>query len=197
MDAFTRQQQAALQFTHEEEQMNMDAGLAPRRRRTRAEQEEDDLRRAIEESRLLAEAQNQNQEQGGTSRGTTDSPIEVDGDDDEDDDDYVVPTPPRHQFGQRSFEENRVYDDDDAELQAALKASLETVPEGFRLPSTPPRATVSLAGSMNPGPNPTSTSSTSSSSSSVSMIVVWVTPCSPGTYPGAFNERTPNIGFAT
>lgn len=38
------------------------------------------------------------------------------------------------------YPNHRVYDDDDAELQAALKASLENVPEGFRIPSTPPPA---------------------------------------------------------
>ncbi|KAF8313131.1 Josephin-domain-containing protein [Clavulina sp. PMI_390] len=34
---------------------------------------------------------------------------------------------------------NRVFDDEDAELQAALKASLEGLPEGFVIPPTPPR----------------------------------------------------------
>ncbi|TFY76350.1 hypothetical protein EWM64_g7663 [Hericium alpestre] len=34
----------------------------------------------------------------------------------------------------------RVYDDDDAELQAALRASLETMPPEFRIPDTPPPA---------------------------------------------------------
>jgi len=33
---------------------------------------------------------------------------------------------------------HRVYDDDDAELQAALRASLESMPEGFQMPETPP-----------------------------------------------------------
>ncbi|KZT10685.1 Josephin-domain-containing protein [Laetiporus sulphureus 93-53] len=36
------------------------------------------------------------------------------------------------------YDEPRVYDDEDAELQAALKASLESVPEGFTMPETPP-----------------------------------------------------------
>ena len=31
-----------------------------------------------------------------------------------------------------------MYDDEDAELQAALRASLETIPAGFRVPSPPP-----------------------------------------------------------
>lgn len=143
-----------MQFTHAEEQARIDAGFAPRRRQTRQEQEDEELMKAIEESRALHEARN-------LGAGTNEEPIDVDGDD-EDDEDYVIPPPPRQQQPQRSFEEHRVYDDDDAELQAALKASLETVPDGFRLPSTPPRAPVSL-----PGPgfisNPASTASSSDS----------------------------------
>lgn len=161
MEAFTRQQQAAMQFTHEEEEARIHAGFAPRRRQTRQEQEDEELRRAIEESRALAE-------QTGSGAGTSGEPIVVD--EDEDDEDYVIPTPPRQQQQQqqgRSFEEHRVYDDDDAELQAALKASLETVPEGFRVPSTPPRQPpVTLPGSLNPASSATSSSSASSSSSS-------------------------------
>ena len=38
-----------------------------------------------------------------------------------------------------TYDAQRVYDDEDAELQAALRASLETAPEGFRMPDTPPR----------------------------------------------------------
>ncbi|KAI0063519.1 Josephin-domain-containing protein [Artomyces pyxidatus] len=41
----------------------------------------------------------------------------------------------------------RVYDDDDAELQAALRASLETVPPGFTLPDTPEHVTRHLPSS--------------------------------------------------
>lgn len=35
---------------------------------------------------------------------------------------------------------DRVYDDEDSELQAALRASLEGLPEGFVVPSTPPKS---------------------------------------------------------
>lgn len=56
--------------------------------------------------------------------------IIVDDGDEEDDGDYR-PTPLTEQV-------HRVYDDDDADLQAALKASLETAPSGFRLPASPP-----------------------------------------------------------
>ncbi|KAH7914112.1 Josephin-domain-containing protein [Hygrophoropsis aurantiaca] len=56
---------------------------------------------------------------------------------------------------------DRVYDDDDAELQAALKASLESVPHGFVLPPSPlpqpPKRFVNppipLPGSSSSGPN--------------------------------------------
>ncbi|KIJ49494.1 hypothetical protein M422DRAFT_27859 [Sphaerobolus stellatus SS14] len=41
--------------------------------------------------------------------------------------------------------DDRVYDDEDAELQAALRASLEALPEGFTMPITPPRETASLS----------------------------------------------------
>ncbi|KIK27673.1 hypothetical protein PISMIDRAFT_630111 [Pisolithus microcarpus 441] len=66
-------------------------------------------------------------------------------DGDEDDDDYH-PTPPAGQV-------HRVYDDDDADLQAALKASLENVPLGFSLPASPaPRPTQRFT---SPPPAPT------------------------------------------
>jgi ataxin-3 len=40
---------------------------------------------------------------------------------------------------------SRVIDDEDAELQAALKASLEELPEGFVPPTTPPRQPVHVS----------------------------------------------------
>ncbi|KAF8210296.1 Josephin-domain-containing protein [Mycena galopus ATCC 62051] len=69
--------------------------------RARDSEEEEMIRRAIEESEASARLEGH-----GT---TSDSSL-----------------PPRLE---------RVYDDDDAELQAALKASLEHVPEGWTLPS--------------------------------------------------------------
>jgi Ataxin-3 len=48
---------------------------------------------------------------------------------------------PHHGFSHQS----RVYDDDDEQLQAALKASLESMPEGFVVPPTPPRPNVPLS----------------------------------------------------
>ncbi|CAL1707206.1 unnamed protein product [Somion occarium] len=124
MEAFTRQQQHAMRETYEEEQARIDAGL-PARRRTRQEEEDEELRRAIEESRALHAAQSKTVDDEG---------------EDMDDGDYV-PSPrrtPPAPAAAATYQTHRVYDDDDAELQAALKASLETVPEGFRIPSTPP-----------------------------------------------------------
>ena len=45
---------------------------------------------------------------------------------------------PRQPARAPTWQQHRVYDDEDEELQAALRASLETVPEGFRMPSPPP-----------------------------------------------------------
>ena len=60
------------------------------------------------------------------------------------DDDEAFATPPSHGTPTSSnppgfHEEHRVYDDDDEAFQAALRASLEDVPPGFRIPSPPPR----------------------------------------------------------
>ncbi|PSS38053.1 hypothetical protein PHLCEN_2v138 [Hermanssonia centrifuga] len=127
MDQVRRQQEAALQNSYQEEIARMEAGV-PTRRNTRQAEEDAELQRAIEASRALHEAQ------GSRSR--------VNDEDDEsaDDSDYVpspqhITPPPSTAI----YDSHRVYDDDDAELQAALKASLEDMPEGFRVPSTPPR----------------------------------------------------------
>lgn len=93
------------------------AGIEERRqRRLRQEEEEQtELRRAIEESEEL----------------TKKNQLSRDGDHGEDyvmgDGELHAPGPSSHIFGG-----NRVYDDDDAELQAALKASLESVPPGWQ-----------------------------------------------------------------
>jgi ataxin-3 len=58
-----------------------------------------------------------------------------------DDDEMGRQTVPARGFG------DRVYDDEDSELQAALKASLEMLPDDFIIPVTPPRPSIPLAAS--------------------------------------------------
>ncbi|KAL0955934.1 hypothetical protein HGRIS_002122 [Hohenbuehelia grisea] len=83
--------------------------------RNQQDDDEDEmLRRAIEESEAMARAE---------GHGPTD---------DGDDNDPAQPTVP-HSFPSSS--QHRVYDDDDAELQAALKASLENMPDGWTPPA--------------------------------------------------------------
>jgi ataxin-3 len=80
-----------------------------REQRQREEQEEaEDMRRAIEKSKALAQ-------------------LEVDEDIEIDDENHDMDA--ESSYTHKSFVHgNRVYDDDDAELQAALKASLEHMP---------------------------------------------------------------------
>jgi ataxin-3 len=138
-------------------------GPAARTRARRGEEEEDEmLRRAIEESQLLA---GEGSQASSTVITNPHAPLVIDDDDDEDNDaDFVdaemdvdsesegyrlpvrppahpVPPLPNAGLGSMqplSYPNHRVYDDDDAELQAALKASLENVPEGFMIPDIPP-----------------------------------------------------------
>ncbi|KAI0682487.1 Josephin-domain-containing protein [Cytidiella melzeri] len=118
-----REQEAALQESMQAEIAALESGQQTRRRRDpRRQAEEDELQRAIEESRALHETQ-------GTS----------DGDEGKDDDEeYRQPLAPFRG-------DERVYDDDDAALQAALQASLADVPEGLTVPCPPPRATAALS----------------------------------------------------
>ncbi|KAI0630092.1 Josephin-domain-containing protein [Trametes polyzona] len=116
MERMQRTQEMALQEQYEEEVARFQATTG--RARTGPSADEDDhdelFRRAIAESEAMA-AQSQ--------------PIVIDDDDEQ-------PAPPRQSAP--AWHQHRVYDDEDAELQAALRASLETVPEGFRVPSPPP-----------------------------------------------------------
>ena len=93
------------------------AALQARRgQRQREEQEEAEaMRRAIEKSKALAQR----------------SQLKVDEDIEIDDESHDMDAESSHTH--KSFQGDRVYDDDDAELQAALKASLEHMP-----PSHPP-----------------------------------------------------------
>ncbi|KAG6333336.1 hypothetical protein ID866_5753 [Astraeus odoratus] len=119
MERMRREQEMALREQYEEE---VAAFGSARQRRQQGTMEEDDeeehIRRAIEASLRNA-----------PRTGEPEVNI-VEGSDDEDDDDDYQPTPPAEPT-------HRVYDDDDAALQAALRASLETVPPGFILPPSP------------------------------------------------------------
>ncbi|KAL4073894.1 Josephin-domain-containing protein [Scleroderma citrinum] len=114
MERMRREQEMALQERYEEEVERLDAPRQPGRHGTSEEvvDEDEHFRRAIEAS--LAGRPEQ----------------EYDDDVDSDSDDDYQPTPPVEPM-------HRVYDDDDAALQAALAASLETVPHGFTLPDGP------------------------------------------------------------
>lgn len=111
---FQREQEAALRETYGAPDAEAEARAA--RRRQEEEDEEEMLRRAIAESEAMhREAQAR---QGEDVEMHAEPP--------------VVPPHPS------AFDAHRVYDDEDAELQAALRASLETAPEGFKMPDTPP-----------------------------------------------------------
>ena len=108
LERIREQQEFAAREMWSEEELGPEeqAALAQRRaaRQRQEEEEEEELRRAIEESEALAKQQGHGQ--GGS--------MDVD-------QGSVAVNPPQAQFGTGT----RVYDDDDAELQAALKASLE------------------------------------------------------------------------
>ncbi|KAF5385834.1 hypothetical protein D9615_002249 [Tricholomella constricta] len=100
-------------------------------RRREEEEEADQLRRAIEESEALARIE---------------GPVPRDNDEQLDDTGMNIvqraPDVPPGLFtpGGHAID-HRVYDDDDAELQAALKASLEQVPQGWEFPELQPQRT--------------------------------------------------------
>ncbi|KAF8844289.1 Josephin-domain-containing protein [Paxillus ammoniavirescens] len=117
MERMRREQEMALREQYEEEIARFDQApgrsSARQRQGARVGEGDEDFRRAMERSIPQHRA-------GGDN-------IEVDESDDED---YVPVAGPAHTV-------DRVYDDDDAEFQAALKASLETVPAGFTVPPSP------------------------------------------------------------
>jgi len=120
MERMRREQEMAFQDTFE------DVDMEDVVRRSRETQEEEEmLKRAIEESEKLAKEVKERQRQksqdhpphtGGSSSA---SPSRA-------------PSSP--------MDEDRVYDDEDTELQAALRASLRDVPEGYQPPPSPPPA---------------------------------------------------------
>lgn len=135
LERMRREQEAALHEQYEDE-MAAFADPARMARRREEEEEAEMLRRAIAESEAEA------RERERAAAGPQDR---VDAHDEDMDIDQA-------DASQRAWLTggHRVYDDDDAQLQAALRASLETVPVGFRIPDTPPPPSIPLA--------PTSTS---------------------------------------
>ena len=87
-------------------------------------EEEEAIRRAIEESRT-----------DGSSTGIDRESMDVVNNDAEWRPGQLQHMPP----SLPTASGDRVYDDEDSQLQAALKASLEGLPEGFVVPPTPPR----------------------------------------------------------
>lgn len=148
MERMRREQEMALREQYEAEVAAAPAGSTGSRRRAPRQEEDDEdemLRRAIAESEALARENAENDDEA------------IDEDDSDDDDEYVSPlgspplapipvrTPlPDTTAPQPAYMSHRVYDDDDAELQAALKASLEHMPEGFVIPEVPPMPSLPL-----------------------------------------------------
>ncbi|KAH9935644.1 Josephin-domain-containing protein [Fomitopsis serialis] len=129
---FQREQEAALRESYGDEET--EARAAQRRREQ--EEEEEMIRRAIAESEEMHRARARQGQEDVEMRGPEDEPP------------VVPPHPSTMPIG------HRVYDDEDAELQAALRASLEGVPEGFRMPDTPPTTARPLQSATTSAPAP-------------------------------------------
>ena len=114
MERMRREQEMAFRDTFDD----VDMEEASRRDRE-AQEEEEMLKRAIEESEKLAKEVEGRQQQSNQDQqpqaGSSSSP-----------------SPP--QVSSTLREQHRVYDDEDEELQAALRASLQDVPPGFQPP---------------------------------------------------------------
>lgn len=122
MERMRQEQEFGFRQQYEEEAARFGSRQPPYGRQAGDGNEDEHLRRAIADS--LAERR---------ARG------ELDDDDDSEDSDYVPSLPPRIPYSTRP--QDRVYDDDDANFQAALKASLESAPSEFTpLPVEPLRA---------------------------------------------------------
>ena len=131
LDRMRREQEAALREHYHDETLRFDhpptrarSGLGDRD----VEDEDAQLRRAIEESEALAREQGHIQA-GSDAAGTTRA--------------RSVGAQAEEWRDEQPTHGGRVYDDEDAEFQAALQASLETAPPGAHTPdaaATPPRA---------------------------------------------------------
>ncbi|KAJ8076493.1 hypothetical protein PM082_000916 [Marasmius tenuissimus] len=111
-------------------------------RRDEDEDYEEMLRRVIAESEALAKAADEKRAQEGSDDGGSDMNVDV----------SSTPQLP-------SFQREHVYDDDDAELQAALRASLEEMPEGWA-PVEQPTSTGSSSSATQSTKGTTDTAST-------------------------------------
>jgi ataxin-3 len=130
LERMRREQEAALREHYRDEvsgfgQMstgNVSPGIG-----SRVHDEEEQIRRAIAESQEMA--REQGVELGRAQTGGDDAGTRARSDD----------TQPADTLRHDRVHGGRVYDDEDAELQAALQASLESAPPGIHTP-TPPRA---------------------------------------------------------
>ncbi|KAF9520269.1 hypothetical protein BS47DRAFT_1387314 [Hydnum rufescens UP504] len=143
---------------HEQIQEGLEIpSVGAQRYRTRAEEDEEEMiRRAMEESLRSSNHIVEDEDDGEYN----DDEIDDDNDAyfDDDDDENMAPISPSRvlnpaapqiqtsttptpsvPLGALNHGPSRVIDDEDAELQAALRASLEGLPEGFSVPETPPR----------------------------------------------------------
>lgn len=139
MERMKREQEMALREQYEEEAAHF--GRASSARRGGDDNEDEMLRRVIEESQALANAG-----PGASTNPVREEDVEDEMETDADRDDEYHPAPSRldplpglQPLPPLAGPDGRVLDDEDAELQAALRASLESVPEGFVIPDTPPR----------------------------------------------------------
>lgn len=126
LESMRRQQAIELNYATQFDEEDQERAAARARRQREEEEEEEMVRRAIEESRAMhGGSPDADATADREARGSQTSPPEV-----------GTPTgvpqttvPPQ----------SRVYDDEDAELQAALRASMENVPPGYQMPESPPR----------------------------------------------------------
>ncbi|OBZ70827.1 hypothetical protein A0H81_09049 [Grifola frondosa] len=128
MERARRAQEAALREGYQEEAARVNAAAARRRQAGLGDDDDEMMRRAIAESEAMARAANAPQLTTGEEEDEDEEMADAD------DEPPVIP--PR--IPPAAFSAHRNYDDEDAELQAALKASLEGLPAGFKVPSPPP-----------------------------------------------------------
>ncbi|KAK7053302.1 hypothetical protein VNI00_003928 [Paramarasmius palmivorus] len=135
-----RSRRRLMQMQAEQEQAHRELWDEGNRPNTSREEEyEEMLRRAIAESEAMAQGSGDSIPDNAEASGHG---MEVDNDG------------PEPNFATSRFEQERVYDDDDAELQAALKASLEQAPHDW----VPPPAQASASSVTQPQSQSTASS---------------------------------------